>query len=367
MMKKAFFITAFILFILVTACNRNENTTNQSNNESDSSYSEAFFEKRDKVIFDFYPEVPDPFDASSFPEVTVTGLQFSDSDEALHILGDGREIQDTEIIPASEYRPDEYVSYFTDESSLSAGGSSVCFYTDNFFKRFSSVFNYLSLNLPLYSDITSNLSFETADDCMSNFISLVNDIGYETEPSGIIYSVTSEQMEVWIQYLESDEGRSQKYWIDDENMINWTDDDNVYVISAYQSYNMIPVYPKMLVLNQDMSLDLPRNMPIQAIYSSNGLEYLLVMYQYSFEHTGSTQKLLPLSRIIDTVDARLNNTLPDVYYEVYRAKLFLMVSYNGQQQYEATPIWYFEVQQKENHDESMVILVDAITGIEIPI
>ena len=109
-----------------------------------------------------------------------------------------------------------------------------------------------------------------------------------------------------------------------------------------------------------MAYDTPDNAPIQAIYSTRGIEQLSINSVYAFENGEMQVSLKPFEDIAAVVEEKFENILNDADYEVTRAKFYERVYLNEEQKYEADPIWYFEV--VENNTSKSVTLINAETG-----
>ena len=49
---------------------------------------------------------------------------------------------------------------------------------------------------------------------------------------------------------------------------------DAYFIYGYQKYEDIPIFHEMMSIARSMAYDTPDNAPVQAIYSTRGIEYL---------------------------------------------------------------------------------------------
>ena len=143
----------------------------------------------------------------------------------------------------------------------------------------------------------------------------------------------------------------------------WTPEDDVYVVYGFQTKGSLPIFHQWMTVFRAMAYDNIDNAPVVSIYSSRGIEFLMVQPIYNLEDTGELLTLKDFEEIAGIVEAKFENILNESTYEVTRAKLFQMVRLNENQEYVAEPIWYFEV--IEDGTSKSITLVDAVTGKEI--
>ena len=144
---------------------------------------------------------------------------------------------------------------------------------------------------------------------------------------------------------------------------SWSQEDDAYFIYGYQKYEDIPIFHEMMSIARVMAYDTPDNAPIQAIYSTRGIEKLDISGVYEFEKGKQQVTLKPFEDIAAVVEEKFENILNDADYEVTRAKFYERVYLDEKQKYKADPIWYFEV--VENNISKSVTLINAETGKEI--
>lgn len=159
------------------------------------------------------------------------------------------------------------------------------------------------------------------------------------------------------QYLQ--EGRLTE----EKRKESWSQEDDAYFIYGYQKYEDIPIFHEMMSIARSMAYDTPDNAPVQAIYSTRGIEILDISGVYEFEKGEQQVLLKPFEDIAAVVEEKFENILNDAEYEVTRAKFYERVYLDEGQKYKADPIWYFEV--VENNISKSVTLINAETGKEI--
>lgn len=150
----------------------------------------------------------------------------------------------------------------------------------------------------------------------------------------------------------------------------WTDEDDSYYFFAEQTLSGIPVYYGDQNFPED-SLD---NRPIQAVYSSRGLEYLYATQIYSFTASEEKLSLAGFDRAVECVAYKYGNILTDAAYTATRAKLYWKPVKAVSGGYELQLVWLFELHETgvdsetgENFDYVLYTFVDAVTGEEVPI
>lgn len=353
--KKLGLLLTALCSLTLTSCST-ETSVQSSNKPAAGELVPAHYEQSDQnVIFNLTPEVPSGIDVTSIPIIEIEGLQFSDIDTARATFADGKTVINQIIGPANQYHPAEYSYVFDDATQLSSGGSTTTFSTENG-RQYGTLLSRLPPDLS-----KATLSFATPEDLFQAVSTAVNACGYSSDISFDYITLPAEQAQA-LEYHITPDGQI------DQNSYksSWTEEDNAYIIYGAQQIAGLPVYCEMYLLGQSMAQDIPYNAPIQAVYTTRGLEWLYVMAQYHYHITDETVSLLPFETAAQVVSQKLNNVLAAAPYEVYRAKLFLLVHMDAAQDYSADPVWYFEVATPEDED-ALIVLVDAVTGIEIPI
>jgi len=364
--KKKYVLLALVTVVSLSACNNQTDAVNQGadaamgNANSAIAFPETYTMTDGNVKYNLSLEMPEDIDVNNFREVDVCSILYNDTPAALEYLCKDKAINETQVIPADEFTPEEYSYYFDDGSRLSAGGSTLTCDSPNS-EYYRDVFYRISNDTDLLQDEPPDFSFAAPSDCLQEIEDIMKATGYDTTVSASVFSLTAEQAKAWEEHLTIDGDRQEEAYKEE-----WTEEDNAYIISAYQTYNGVPVFNEMLAMNQEMAVDSPDNAPIQAICTARGLESLMVIAQYEFSETKEEVSFLPFEMITKTISTKLNNILSESPYEVYKAKLFLMVRYVTARDYEAFPVWYFEARE-EGSDEKMVLIVDAVTGEEINI
>ena len=144
----------------------------------------------------------------------------------------------------------------------------------------------------------------------------------------------------------------------------WTQEDDAYEIYAWQIYQGLPVFPRIMSLNMQVAYENYQKAPVSACFSQNGMQALLAEEPYLLEPTDVKADFLSFEEIADRVIEKYERLLLEegTVYTVERAMLAVRI-YDEASQYGAEPIWYFEVTNNMTYPE--VLMFNAITGEEI--
>ena len=314
-----------------------------------------YTETVENVTFDLAPEVAAGIDVSAILKAKIKGLHSNDADAAYAAFAEGKTVSEQSINPANQYRTEERHYRFADGSALNAGGNSASFSTANS-DYYTSLLDKISADLP-----KNALPFATPEETMQAARDAVRSFGYDSDIAFDYVTLTAAQA----QTMEEHTDKSGNIDMDAYKSA-WMEEDDAYILYGTLVIGGLPVFAEMNLLGQIMALDIPYNAPVHAVYTSRGPEWFYVMTQYDYELSGETVTLLPFQTAAHAVSDKLNGVLSPAPYEVYRAKLFLMVHMDAAQSYSADPIWYFEVRDPQDEDP-LVVLVDAVNGSEVPI
>ena len=364
MMKK---ISGFCLILCIcsvlTGCNKNAAEVKEKTEEEIVSMEEEYsfpkkYEKTSdsgKVKFNCKLEISENIKGQSIAAADVKGLYCCDREKAWSMFGEGKEVIEKPEIPVDEGRaPEDYYLFANDESldineGIAYGSSNSKYYLN------IGVTN--PDNQAVFEE--TEVSFKSGEECITELKKIIDELGYNQED--FIFACyplsfqTMKNMEE--QYLQED------YLTEEKRKESWSQEDDAYFIYAYQKYEDIPVFHEMMSIARVMAYDTPDNAPIQAIYSTRGIEYLNISGVYEFEKGEQQISLKPFEDIAAMVEEKFENILNDADYEVTRAKFYERVYLDEKQKYKADPIWYFEV--VENNISKSVTLINAETGKEI--
>ena len=365
MMKK---IKGFSLILCVcsilSGCNKSAVYVKEKAEEEIVSMDEAeysFPEKYEKtsgsgkVKFNCELEVPEKIKGQSISTVDVKGLYCCDREKAWSIFGEGKEVIEKPEISVDEGKAAcDYYLFANDENlCIDEGityGSSTCKY-----------YIYIGVQDPDNQATfeETEVSFKSGEECIAEIKKVIDELGYHSEDFIFdCYPLEFQTMKnLEEQYLQKD------YLAEEKRKERWSQEDDAYLIYAYQKYEDIPIFHEMMSIARSMAYDTPDNAPILAIYSTRGIEQLSISGVYAFENGEHQVSLKPFEDIAAMVEEKYENILNDAKYEVTRAKLYERVYLNEEQKYKADPIWYFEV--VENNISKSITLINAETGKEI--
>ncbi|MCC8105866.1 MAG: hypothetical protein LIO99_07665 [Clostridiales bacterium] len=370
-------VLAGLTLLYAAGCGRNENslisenetdlnasqdvTKNETEKTSTSSDEQTgfppFYEsvsESGKVTFQCTIEVPEDFNVQNAHKWMVDGRHLVDQEKAYSAYVDGGEIAE-EHNNILDDGVEENIYIFEDGSHVSIGKGFT--FTSKDDSCYLNIGVIDSDKIEIFS--SDQVSFASSEDCINQIDEIVKTIGYElVELNYQAYPIAHQTL----QSIEEDyisEGLLNESQKKDE----WIDADDAYVIYAYQECGSLPVFHELMSLGSSFAYDSADNAPVQAIYSARGLEQLNIYYLYDFSETEELLTLASFDIIADVVLEKYEDILNDATYEITSAKLYMYVRINEDQEYEATPVWYFEV--IENGTSRSGTLVDAVSGKEI--
>ena len=308
-----------------------------------------------KVKFNCKLEVSESIKGKSINAVDVKGLYSCDREKAWSIFGEGKEvIEKPEILVDEGRAPCDYYLFANDESLGIDNGIT---YGSSNSKYYLHIGAINPDNQAVFEE--TEVSFKSGKECITELRKIIDEVGYHSEDFIFAcYPLNFQTMKsLEEQYLQ------ESYLTEEKRKENWSQEDDAYFIYAYQKYEDIPVFHEMMSIARSMAYDTPDNAPVQAIYSTRGIEYLNISGVYEFEKGKQQISLKPFEDIAAVVEEKFENILNDADYEVTRAKFYERVYLDEGQKYKADPIWYFEV--VENNISKSVTLINAETGKEI--
>ena len=325
--------------------------------EAEDSFPEKYEKTSDsgKVKFNCEPEVPENKKGQAISTVDVKGLYRCDREKAWTIFGEGKEIIEKPEITVSEGR--EPYDYYLFANGESLGIDDGIAYGSSNSKYYLNIGVTNPDNQAVFEE--TEVSFKSGEECITELKKMIDELGYNQEDFIFAcYPLSFQTMKnLEEQYLQED------YLTEEKRKESWSQEDDAYFIYAYQKYEDIPVFHEMMSIARSMAYDTPDNAPVQAIYSTRGIENLNISGVYEFEKGKQQVTLKPFEDIAAVVEEKFENILNDAEYEVTRAKFYERVYLDEGQKYKVDPIWYFEV--VENNISKSVTLINAETGKEI--
>lgn len=364
MMKK---ISGFCLILcicsILTGCNKSAVEVKEKTDEEIVSMEEEYsfpkkYEKTSdsgKVKFNCMLEISEKIKGQAIAVADVKGLYCCDREKAWSMFGEGKEIIEKPEISVDEGQaPYDYYLFANDEN---LGINEGITYGSSNSKYYINIGVQDPDNQAVFEE--AGVSFKSGEECITELKKIIDELGYHSEDFIFAcYPLNFQTMEnLEEQYLQ------EGYLEEEKRKESWSQEDDAYFIYAYQKYGDIPVFHEMMSIARVMAYDTPDNAPVQAIYSTRGIEHLNISGVYTFENGGQQVSLKSFEDIAAVVEEKFENILNDADYEVTRAKFYERVYLNEEQKYKADPIWYFEV--VENNISKSVTLINAETGKEI--
>lgn len=328
---------------------------------------EEYHKEINGITFDMSIEMPQNIGPDALLKSTIT-LQVPDKDKALQAIAPQKEKKEEENGTGNGEGGKEFATYrctFADESTLST--DLVLLYNTPFFDNVWDAFRVektSKFNADKYSQ-TQPLNFMAPEDAFENIKKMINNSGYTIE--GMDYSwyaldaATMEQEEMRM-------GKSGE--ILEEPGRDWSSEDDCYYFWMEQTHEGIPVY----FGDENYPEDSTENRPIQAVYSTRGLEHLMVYNVYDFTPLDETYQLKEFDAAAECVASKYGDILTGADYKVTRAKLYLMPRKDISGNYEVKLAWLFEVHESgkdsetgEDFENVLFTFVDAETGEDIPL
>lgn len=318
------------------------------------------------VDFDTEIDISEALDLSSV--TTATGvLQTFDMQQALEALASEEEIAEKNVSNIQWNGKNLQVGYYTLEDGTVLNLDTSLTYTRPFFYDVLNAFRIEktdSFNAGSYEQNTS-FSFDSPDRVFQEITEKAADCGFHIEDADYVY------------YALDADVMQQEEIITDKSGNNstsggrvWSPEDDSYYFFAEQQWGGIPVYYGTQMFPDDGFT----NRPIQAVYSSRGLERLYINNLYEITSSGGQVDFLDFKSVAETVADKYGNILTAASYEVNRARLYQMPSADMSGCYEFRPVWLFEVVEKgfdsETENDYQLIsytFVDAETGEEVTV
>jgi hypothetical protein len=320
---------------------------------------EHYTETQENVIFDLTPEVPNHIDITAIPKIKVLSQQSSNLPLALCSFASNKNVEKKVFIPGHSqdevyWLPDSYEYRFDDDSYLYAGGFNATF-DSGYGAYYAQMFDKLS-----WTQNPVPLPFASIETALKKITYAIDSFAYGTDVSLQCIPLPASKAQEFEQAMPVDSNKNFY-------KTNWTEEDDAYIFCGTQQICGLPIYDEMRLIGQVMAIDDPLNAPIHGVYTTRGVEWISMSFQYAYIQSDEEFSILPFQDIAQVISKKLNYILSDKPYRVYRAKLYYMVRLGTELSYLSEPIWYFEVDDPQNNKRPLIVLVSAVTGKEIPV
>ena len=331
---------------------------------SENIFPEKYINKQNGVTFETNIEVPEKLDFSKIKTGTAK-LQYPKSEQAISEIAADIAIVDQDISSIEWKGKTVDISYYTLEDGSTLNLDTILTYTTPFFDDILNVFRVEKtdvFNADNYSQ-ENNFSYISSEDAFQYIVDMINRCGYELgETNYEYYALDAETMQQ--QEIIADKAGDNSI----SEPREWNKEDDCYYFFAEQVYEGLPIYYG----NQTFPDDGVTNRPVQAVYSSRGVEGLYVNKVYSITESGEKVSLLEFDKLAEKISDKYGNLLTSASYYVNRAKLYYMPVAVGVEDYELRPVWLFEIHEKgidsetENeYETTLYTFLDAQTGEEV--
>lgn len=350
-----------------TGNTENEAGTKDVETEEDTAKNLDFPEKMQETIngvtFDMDILIPEDADMGNLHKTTAT-LQQPDIPKAKDVFAKEKNVvEERNEMGAGEDGIEFpcYTAYYDDETYLKISTNLVYNHTPVFEKVNGAFRLYSYCNTERYSK-DKVLELGDPQKIFETILSNIHEVGYQLEDTSYdYYALDHETMEKEFMMLDkSGEALSTEE-------ISWGVGDDCYFFTAVQRQEGLPVY----FGSQDFPEDEEGNRPIQALYSSNGIERLEISQLYSFSEPGETVSLLDFDTIVETVSKKYGDVI-GASYTVKRAELYKMPVKLEGGDYDVKIVWLFEVQESgvdsdtgKEYEYTQYMFVDAESGAEV--
>ncbi len=310
------------------------------------------------VEFDLELEVPEALDLNGIKRSTAT-RQAPKMDAVAGRIEESKTLVEERGTPEGEGSDsNSYYAMYEDNSMVSLNTTMT--YSTPFFEKIHNSFR--EENTDKYTE--EKAAFGTPEECFEKLMGEMAQFGYPLEDCDYAYYTldyaTMEQEEVITD-------KSGEAAVSDSA---WSEQDDCYYFFAEQVHDGIPVY----FGEQNFPQDTLENRPLQAVYSSAGLQRLDAGRLYQFTSTGEQARLADFEEIAGRIADKYGNILTGASYKAVRAKLYQMPVDTGSGAYEVKLVWLFEVIESgkdsetgEDFANTLYTCIDAETGEEVVI
>lgn len=211
----------------------------------------------------------------------------------------------------------------------------------------------------------------TADNYMSiDDLNSLNTINGKSEIENVLHSLGVDNFRLSKSYiLDYKTLQENEKHIDKCGNINWngyknawTEEDNCKYWVGIETWCGLPVF--CASFSNEIS---EVWMPIQILYTKDGIEKLQILYHFNFENGTEKLKLRPFEEIADTLEKKYSKLLTDNKYIVTKAELFFWVDVNQEDiKFEMKPVWNFTLKEYKKDSKNDYVecqeIVDAETA-----
>ena len=166
--------------------------------------------------------------------------------------------------------------------------------------------------------------------------------------------------------LQENEKYIDKYGNGNSNLnrykSDWTEEDNCEYWIGTETWCGLPVFSGLF--SNEIS---EAWMPIQILYTKDGIEKLQILYHFNFEKGTDRIKLKPFEEIADALERKYSKLLTDNKYLATKAELFFWVDINQEDtKFQMKPVWNFTLKEYRKDSKSDYVecqeIVDAETA-----
>ncbi|MCI9128096.1 MAG: hypothetical protein HFG28_13200 [Eubacterium sp.] len=241
--------------------------------------------------------------------------------------------------------------------------------------RFNEDYLSFSTNSELEKSIELYFSLFPEDHTADNFMFIddlksLKSLSGKREIENILYSLGLDNFKLSKSYiLDYKTLRETKEDIDKYEKKNlngcnndWTEEDNCEYWIGTETWCGLPVFCGSF--SNEIS---EAWMPIQILYTKDGIEKLQIFYHFDFEKETDMIKLKPFEEIADALEKKYSKLLTDNKYLATKAELFFGVDVNQEDtKYQMKPVWNFTLKEYKEDLESDYVecqeIVDAETA-----
>lgn len=333
---------------------------------SEISFPDKYTNEQNGVTFETVIDVPENLDYSKI-KTGAAKLQYPVPEQAMSELAADATIVQQDVSSVEWQGKNIDINYYTFEDgsflNLDTGLTYAKPYSDNVMSAFR-VEKTEAFNADNYSQ-ERNFDYMSSEDAFKCILDIVNKCGYELKETNYEYyaldAETMQQQEIVENKLDNNSSGEPRAW---------SKEDDCYYFFTEQMYEGLPIYYG----NHTFPDDGVTNKPVQAIYSSRGLESLRVNKVYSITEGGGSVSLLGFDELAGKIADKYGNLLTSSSYYVNRAKLYYMPVEASTEDYELRPVWLFEVHEKSTDSETgseyeitLYTFLDAQTGEEVTV
>ena len=333
---------------------------------SENSFPDKYTNEQNGVTFETVIDVPEKLDFSKI-KTGVAKLQYPISEQAMSEIAADSTIAHQDISSIEWKGKKIDVSYYTFEDGSTLNLDTALTYTTPYFYNVLNAFRVEkteAFNADNYSQ-ENNFDYVSSGDAFQYILDIINRCGYELEETNYEYyaldAETMQQQEIAANKLGDNSSSEPR---------EWSKEDDCYYFFAEQMYEGLPIYYG----NQMFPDDGVTNRPVQAVYSSRGLERLYVNNVYRITEAGEAVSLLGFDELAEKIANKYGDLLTSSSYYVNRAKLYHMPVATSAEDYELRPVWLFEIHEKgidsetgSEYETTVYTFLDAQTGEEVTV